>query len=291
MDFKIYRIFGDTNYEGKEKEVQQHLKNLDFFNAGQGLRFVINSDVEYERGVLVGSISEEFIPNSYEVNEDKSLGKLQGEPYERTIFAIDFNSRSFLLQNRRYAPKNLEPGRTLNRLTEILNRAFNEVFKAPFVPLPSLLPEGNEMFLRWFKVNKVTAIDVSNINNRGSLREDIYGEESFNNSFKKFWNEDDNSKLDVLRIRSKADGELNNNPIVLAAIHSPDVVIDRIRYYDSEEDKQITVQRNKLDKFVVKDVARDEESATAFQQVINQVNENRRILRNIRTENANEEVN
>ncbi len=145
------------------------------------------------------------------------------------------------------------------------------------------------MFLRWFKVNKVTAIDVSNINKRGSLSEDIYGEESLNDSFKKFWNEEDNSKLDFLRIRSKADSELNGNPIVLAAIHSPDVVIDSIRYYDSEEDKQITVQRNQLDKFVVKDVARDEESITAFQQVINQVNENRRILRNIRTENTTEE--
>ncbi|MBU8684391.1 hypothetical protein MOB77_15740 [Bacillus haynesii] len=291
MDFKIYRIFGDTNYDGKGEEVKQYLKDLDFFEAGQGLRYVINSDVEYERGVLVGSISEEFIPNSYEVNEDKSLGKLKGEPFERTIFAIDFNSRSFLLQNRRYAPKNLEPGRTLNRLTEILNDAFNTIFRAPFVPLPSLLPEGNEMFLRWFNVNKVTAIDVSNINQRGTLRENIYSEESFNQSFKKFWNEDDDSKLDVLRIRSKADGELNKNPIVLAAIHSPDVVIDKIKYYDSEEDKQITVERNKLDKFVVKDVARDEESATAFQQVINQVNENRRILRNIRSENGNEERN
>ncbi len=26
MDFKIYRIFGDTNYEGKEEEIQNYLK-------------------------------------------------------------------------------------------------------------------------------------------------------------------------------------------------------------------------------------------------------------------------
>ncbi|MDO3660140.1 MULTISPECIES: hypothetical protein [unclassified Bacillus (in: firmicutes)] len=285
MDFKIYRVFEKVNYEGKEHEVQDYLNNLDFFDAGQNLKYVINSGVEYERGVLVGSISEEFIPNSYKVNEDRTLGNLEGfEPYERTIFAYDFNTNIFLVQNRKYPPKNLDPGRTLNRLTDIMNDAFRSVFNDSFTVIQTTLPEGNEMFLNWFKVNRVTEVEVSNINQRGTLREDVYAKPSLNSSLKEFWNVEDDSKMDVLKVRSTMDGELNNNPIVLAAIHSPDVIIDKIRYYDAEEDKQVTVQRSKLDKFVVKDVARDEESVTAFQQVINQVNENRRILRNIRSE-------
>ncbi|AOP13638.1 hypothetical protein BL1202_00669 [Bacillus licheniformis] len=285
MDFKIYRVFEKVNYEGKEHEVQDYLNNLDFFDAGQNLKYVINRGVEYERGVLVGSISEEFIPNSYKVNEDRTLGTLEGfEPYERTIFAYDFNTNIFLVQNRKYSPKNLDPGRTLNRLTDIMNDAFRSVFNDSFTVIQTTLPEGNEMFLNWFKVNRVTEVEVSNINQRGTLREDVYAKPSLNSSLKEFWNTEDDSKMDVLKVRSTTDGELNNNPIVLAAIHSPDVIIDKIRYYDAEEDKPVTVQRSKLDKFVVKDVARDEESATAFQQVINQVNENRRILRNIKSE-------
>ncbi|MCY8587585.1 hypothetical protein [Bacillus haynesii] len=285
MDFKIYRVFEKVNYEGKEHEVQDYLNNLDFFDAGQNLKYVINRGVEYERGVLVGSISEEFIPNSYKVNEDRTLGNLEGfEPYERTIFAYDFNTNIFLVQNRKYSPKNLDPGRTLNRLTDIMNDAFRSVFNDSFTVIQTTLPEGNEMFLNWFKVNRVTEVEVSNINQRGTLREDVYAKPSLNSSLKEFWNAEDDSKMDVLKVRSTTDGELNNNPIVLAAIHSPDVIIDKIRYYDAEEDKPVTVQRSKLDKFVVKDVARDEESATAFQQVINQVNENRRILRNIKSE-------
>ncbi|MGW6382290.1 hypothetical protein [Peribacillus butanolivorans] len=125
MDFKVFQLFEQINYEGREEEVVQYLKQLDFFDAGQTLKYVINSDVEYERGVLVGSISEEYIPNSYGVNQDRGLENLDGfEPYERTIFAFDFNSRAFLVQNRKYTPKNLDPGRTLNRLTDIFNDAF-----------------------------------------------------------------------------------------------------------------------------------------------------------------------
>ncbi|MGW6382289.1 hypothetical protein [Peribacillus butanolivorans] len=138
------------------------------------------------------------------------------------------------------------------------------------------------MFLRWFKVNRVTEVQVSNLNQRNTLREEISKDTDLNLSFKNYWNVDDDSKMDLLHLRSNTDGELNNNPIVLAAIHSPEVIIDKIRYYDNEEDKQVTVKRSKMDKFVVKDIEKDTESVTAFQQVINQVNENRRLLRNMR---------
>lgn len=287
MDFKIYRVFEKVNYSEKEHLVRDYLNNLDFFDAGQNLKYVINSGVEFEKGVLVGSISEEFIPNSYKVNEDRTLGNLEGfEPYERTIFAYDFSTNIFLVQNRKYPPKNLDPGRTLNRLTDIMNDAFRHVFNDSFTVIQTTLPEGNEMFLNWFKVNRVTEVEISNINQRGVLSEDVHSDPELNTSLKNYWNTEDNSKMDVLKVRSTSDGELNNNPIVLAAIHSPKIIIDKIRYYDGEEDKPITVKRSKLDKFVVKDVARDEESVTAFQQVINQVSENRRILRNIRSEDS-----
>ncbi|MFJ8069623.1 hypothetical protein ACIQZD_11835 [Peribacillus sp. NPDC096447] len=88
--------------------------------------------------------------------------------------------------------------------------------------------------------------------------------------------------MDMVHIKTTSEGELNNNPIVLAAIHSPNAIIDKIRYFDPEEDKIIGVSRSQLDKFVVNDVDKETESVTAFEQIITQVNENRRILRRLR---------
>jgi len=282
MDFKVYQLYEQVNYEGREHLLVDYLRNLDFFDGGHGLRYVINSDVELERGVLVGSISEEFIPNAFGVNNDKSLRTLEEfEPYERTIFAFDFPTRAFLVQNRKYSPKNLEPGKTLARLQAVFNDAFQQLFQSNFTIIPTVLPEDNELFLRLFNVHRVTEILVNNLNERNYLNYQISNDEQLNEQILRFWNNDD-SNMDTVHIKSTSEGELNNNPIVLAAIHSPNAIIDKIKYFDPEEDKIVTVSRNQLDKFAVNDVDKDTESVTAFEQVIAQVSQNRRLLRRMR---------
>ncbi len=282
MDFKIYQLFEQVNYQEREHQLVDYFRALDFFDAGQNLKYVINNDVELDRGVLVGSISEEFIPNAYGINEDKSLRNLEEfEPYERTIFAFDFSTRAFLVQNRKYSPRNLEPGKTLTRLQAIFNDAFQEVFENNFNIIPTTLPEDNEMFLRLFNAHRVTEIVVNKLDNRNILREQVSADSQINQAVLSIWNNDD-SHMDTVHIKSTSEGELNNNPFVLAAIHSPEAIIDKIRYFDPEEDKNVTVSRNQLDKFVVNNVDRDTESVTAFEQVIAQVSENRRVLRRLR---------
>jgi hypothetical protein len=283
MDFKIYQLFEQINYQEREHLLLEHLRNLDFFDGGHNLKYVINSDVQLDRGVLVGSISEEFIPNAYGMNEDKSLRNLEEfEPYERTIFAFDFSSRAFLVQNRKYSPRNLDPGKTLTRLQAIFNTAFQEVFETNFNIIPTTLPEDNEMFLRLFNVHRVTEILVNKLNDRNTFEHRLSDNQHLNDSLLEFWNQNDDSNMDTVHIKSTSEGELNNNPIVIAAIHSPNAIIDKIRYFDPEEDKIVSVSRNQLDKFVVNDVDKDTESITAFEQVIAQVSENRRILRRLR---------
>lgn len=282
MDFKVFQLFEQINYENREHLLANYLRELDFFDAGQNLRYLVNNDVEVDRGVLVGSLSEEFIPNAYGINEDKSIRNLdEFEPYERTLFAFDFSSRAFLVQNRKYSPKNLDPGKTLTRIQAILNNAFQEVFKSNFNIIPTVLPEDNELFLRLFNVHRVTEILVNKLNERNQLEAQVTEDNVFNQQFVNYWNNDD-SHMDMVHIKTTSEGELNNNPIVLAAIHSPNAIIDKIRYFDPEEDKIIGVSRSQLDKFVVNDVDKETESVTAFEQIITQVNENRRILRRLR---------
>lgn len=282
MDFKVFQLFEQINYENREHLLANYLRELDFFDAGQNLRYLINNDVEVDRGVLVGSLSEEFIPNAYGINEDKSIRNLdEFEPYERTLFAFDFSTRAFLVQNRKYSPKNLDPGKTLTRIQAILNNAFQEVLESNFNIIPTVLPEDNELFLRLFNVHRVTEILVNKLNERNQLEAQVAEDIAFNQQFVNYWNNDD-SHMDMVHIKTTSEGELNNNPIVLAAIHSPNAIIDKIRYFDPEEDKIIGVSRSQLDKFVVNDVDKETESVTAFEQIITQVNENRRILRRLR---------
>ncbi|WP_374722641.1 hypothetical protein [Peribacillus tepidiphilus] len=65
MDFKVYQVFEDIDFAGRETELRDYLISSDFFEGDHGLNYVINNDVEFDRGVLTGTISEEFIPNSY----------------------------------------------------------------------------------------------------------------------------------------------------------------------------------------------------------------------------------
>ncbi|EWG08321.1 hypothetical protein [Cytobacillus firmus] len=284
MDFKVYQIFEDINFEGRETELRDYLINSDFFEGDHGLNYVINNDVELENGVLTGTLSEEFIPNSYSVDDDKSISVMDDiEPYERTFFALDFNTRAFLVQNRKYSPTNLKPGKSLNRLIEIFGDAFNNVFNAGFTLIPVLLPEGNDLFLTLFNNHRVVEIKVSNLNERTAFNDghELSDDEEENNFIKTLWNED-SSLMDSIVLKTTSEGDLNDNIFAHAALSSPNCIIEKIKYFDPEEDGFVTKTRSSFDKFPIPNLDRNVESITAFQTIINAVNENRALLRRMR---------
>ncbi|PFN89244.1 hypothetical protein [Bacillus thuringiensis] len=281
MDFKVYQIYQHINYEGRERELRDYLIQTGFFDAGHGLTYLINNDVEFDEGVITGTISEEFIPNSFGVNDDKSIRFMdEYEPFERTFFAYDFETRAFLVQNRRYSPTNLNPGRTFTRLEEIFTDAFNTVFESGFTPVPVLLPEGNELFIRLFTVHRVVELKVKQMAGRGFIGE-VSEDETENEIIQRIWNEDD-SHMDMIHLKTTAEGDLNDNVLAFAAMNAPNVVIDKIKYYDPEEDGFVTKNRSSMDKFPINNIDKDTESITAFQVIINTIHENRGILRRMR---------
>ncbi|MED5101061.1 hypothetical protein P9858_13125 [Niallia circulans] len=284
MDFKVYQIFQNIDFDGREEELKNYLVNSDFFEGDYGLNYVINNDVELENGVLTGTISEEFIPDSYSVNEDKAISVMDDiEPYERTFFALDFNTRAFLVQNRKYSPTNLKPGKTLSRLDEIFSDAFREIFDSGFTLIPVLLPEGNDLFITLFNNHRVVELKVSNLNERLAFNDDtdLSDDDFEDGAIKRLWNEDE-SQMDSITLKTTSEGDLNENIIAIAAIHSENVIIDRIKYYDPEEDGFITTKRSSFDKFPVPTIDKNVESVTAFQAIINVISNNRRILRRMR---------
>ncbi|MGR9634822.1 hypothetical protein ACU82A_25955 [Bacillus cereus] len=246
MDLKVYQVYEDVDYEGRELELKNYLVQTGFFEGDHGLRYLINNDVELESGVLTGSISEEYIPNSFGVEDDKSITRMDDiEPYERTFFAYDFSTKAFLVQNRRYAPVNLTPGKTVTRLTEIFSDAFNEVFNSSFNVIPVLLPEGNNLFINLFESHRVVELKVTHLSERGFLSEDLElsDDQQESENMKRIWNEDE-SRLDMIHLKTAPDGDLNDNILAFAIINSPNAIIEKIKYYDPEEEGFVTKTRS-----------------------------------------------
>lgn len=283
MNFKIFQLYDQLDFDHDAlSRIVHYLRNLDRLDAGQGLDYLINGDIEHQDGILVGSISEEYVPNTNEVNEDKVLEPVQGiEPYERTIFAFDFYTRNLLIQNRKYSPVNLNPERTSNRLIDILNGAFQSVFNSNFTVIATLIPDDNELFNSVFNTSRVTEVQFSNLNRRRQCEAEISNDLEVNNGILNYWN-NDNSQLESMLIKASNEGELNNNPFVLAALNSENVLIDKVKFFDTEIDNLITIKRSSLDKLDIPDLDRDTESVTAFQQIINSLPEERGFLRRIR---------
>jgi hypothetical protein len=219
-----------------------------------------------------------------DVDDNKTISVMDDiEPYERTFFAFDFSTRAFLVQNRRYSPANLNPGKTLNRLIEIFGYAFAHIFNSGFTLIPVLLPEGNDLFVTLFNNHRIVELKISNLNERRVLNNDIElsEDEEENKAIKKLWNED-GSFMDSITIKTTAEGDLNDNIFAIAAINSPGAVIEKIKYFDPEEDGFVTKNRSSFDKFPIPSLDRNVESITAFQTIINEVNRNRTILRRMR---------
>lgn len=283
MNFKIFQLYEQVVFdEAALARMTHYLRELEPINAGQNLDYLINGDVEHQDGIIVGSISEEYIPNTNEMNDEKILEPVDNiEPYERTIFAFDFYTRNLLLQNRNYPPTNLNPGRTYNRLKDILADAFQAVFNMNFTLIPTTVPEGNELFTRIINTSRVIELQFSNLNNRGFCREDIATNQIINAGMHEFWNNDSTS-TDLILLKSTIDGEINDHPFVQLAINSENVVIDIIRFYDSETDKNVKISRSSLDKVEIENLHRDEDSITAFQQILEFIPQNRAFLRRVR---------
>lgn len=284
MNFKVFQVFEDLNYQGREHELQEYLRDTDFFEGDHGLRYVINNDVDIEDSIIVGTISQEFIPNSFEVGEDKSLGVMDNvEPYERTFFAFDFQTRAFLVQNRRYPPENLNPGKTLTRLAEILNDGYRAVYNSSFTVIPVLLPEGNAVFMNIFRTHRIVELSVSGINSGRLLNGNVVLTEDVNTNrtMLDIWN-DDTSLTDLVHLRTTLDGDLNDSPIAKAALHSPGGTVELIRYYDPEEDGFVTKKRSTLNQFSIAGINNNTESPTAFNVIVETIRENRPVLRRMR---------
>lgn len=247
------------------------------------MRYCLNREYLFEKdkGIYVGAIHEEYIPDQTEITDDQSEKPIENiDPWERTIFAIDFTHKKLLIQQRDYSPRNLSRPKTRTRITSILDEAWSEVFNMEFNFIPTNLNLGNDYFIDNFvKGRKVLGAKFSF--NKSWLVKDIFDGDVMQEEWKDGWNHD-GSKISELNFKTKADGDLHSSPFFKLAISSSGVLIESITYYDSILDKAQTESRSQFDQIEVEEVTKRTEITVALNETCRSIEVNEKKLRDLR---------
>ncbi|EEM50116.1 MULTISPECIES: hypothetical protein [Bacillus cereus group] len=286
LNLKVYQIIQLPNDEMLWKQVVQKVVSMGFFPGEHKLRYCVNKDFNYENGVFVGALHEQYIPDQTSIDADREETSIENiEPWERTIFAIDFNHRKLLIQQRDYSPKNLSRTTARTRITGVLDAIWQEVFEAEFNYIMTNLFLGNEYFIKNFvEKTRVLGAKLRYNEKHGWAVTNIYDGTKFEESWKDMWNSDE-SHLHEIVLRARGGGDLNNSPLFKLALSPGGLEIESITYYDSQEDKPKTESRTAFDLIEVPDVTKRTEILTALHQSHKYIMENQKKLAALRAIN------
>ncbi|KJB88591.1 hypothetical protein AZ66_06470 [Paenibacillus sp. E194] len=286
MNLKVYQIIKPPTKKEKWKELVEYLSQTGFYAGEHGLRYCLNSEYQYdeEQGIYVGAIHEEYIPDQTSVDGNKQEQPIVNiDPWERTIFAIDFVNEKLLIQLRDYSPRNLSRKIILARITGILSDAWEDLFNSEYNYIPTNLSLGNDYFINSF-INKTRVTGVKLSFDKSWIVTDIYDGKSMPENWKAVWNEDQ-SDLSDLTLKTSNDGDLHESPLFKIALSSPGVTIESVSYFDSAIDKIRTESRTQFDQIDVTDVNKRTELPTALYETVRTMVENRKKLQQLKAIN------
>lgn len=281
MNLKVYQIIQLPKDEESWDEIVKNITVSDFFPGEQNLRYCINKEFVYENGIFVGAIHEEYIPDQTSVDEDREELAIDNiEPWERTIFAIDFQTKKLLVQQRDYSPRNLSRTKCRSRITQVLEDAWQTVYGLEFNYIITNLLLGNDYFIDNF-VKNTRVLGAKLKFNEGWRVSDIYDGSDMINEWKELWNSDI-SELNEITLKAKSNGDLTSSPIFKLALSSSGLEIESITYYDSSEDKPKTESRTMFDQIEVADVTKRTEILLALNETNKEMVTQRPKLRALR---------
>jgi hypothetical protein len=281
LNLKVYQIIQLPKDEESWDEIVKNITVSDFFPGEQNLRYCINKEFVYENGIFVGAIHEEYIPDQTSVDEDREELAIDNiEPWERTIFAIDFQTKKLLVQQRDYSPRNLSRTKCRSRITQVLEDAWQTVYGLEFNYIITNLLLGNDYFIDNF-VKNTRVLGAKLKFNEGWRVSDIYDGSDMINEWKELWNSDI-SELNEITLKAKSNGDLTSSPIFKLAFSSSGLEIESITYYDSSEDKPKTESRTMFDQIEVADVTKRTEILLALNETNKEMVSQRPKLRALR---------
>ncbi|MED2007018.1 hypothetical protein P4V39_02645 [Brevibacillus borstelensis] len=281
MNLKVYQIIQSPTQEERWSQIVRFLSKTDFYPGEHSMRYCLNKVFYFEQGLFVGAMHEEYIPDQTEMTEDKEERTIDNiDPWERTIFAIDFPNKKLLIQQRDYSPRNLSRTTARSRIVNILDEAWYDAMGVEFNYIPTNLNLGNEYFIQNF-INGRRVLGAKLNFGKTFLVDKLFDGSEPEEAWISTWN-DDASGLSELTFSTVSSGDLHNSPFFKLAISTPNVEIESITYFDSVEDKPITESRRKFDLIEVPDVTKRTEVNIALMETFKAMQANQEKLQSLR---------
>lgn len=281
MNLKVYQIIQSPSQEESWNQIVNFLTMTDFYPGEHNMRYCLNKEFQFERGLFVGAMHEEYIPDQTKMTEDKEERTIDNiDPWERTIFAIDFPNKKLLIQQRDYSPRNLSRTTARTRLVNILDEAWDEAMHVEFNYIPTNLNLGNQYFIKNFINGRRVLGAKLNFGKLYSVSK-LYDGSQADEAWIGTWNEDA-SGLSELTFTTNSRGDLHNSPFFKLAISASDVEIESVTYFDSAEDKPVTESRKKFDLIEVPEVTKRTEISITLLETYKAMVANQEKLRALR---------
>ncbi|GAC43006.1 hypothetical protein [Paenibacillus popilliae] len=278
MDFIVFQIGTPDDLTKKEEQFFTFLRNYPRQREERNLHFCITTDITLQNSIITGNLSQEHLPLSSPVNENKEYYAPNDSPYLHTLFSLDLQKRFLLLQYRDYPPANLDKDLTRNRLTRVLNEGFNTVYKQQFNPIPTEKPYDDSELIELFNKYRVSELRVK-IGDSGRLLRDsssIFEDANYNKVWIEAWNEDTSNISEVI-LKSPGrggDGDLRLSPLAQTLLQIPSKEIEQIIYWD-EDGKQNKVSKRGYERFKINDIDIHTYPITAVEVITTQISQRR----------------
>ncbi|MGG1639845.1 hypothetical protein ACIFQM_00840 [Paenibacillus sp. NRS-1782] len=278
MDFVVFQIGTADDLTPREGEFYKFLSNFPRQEEDRGLHFCITNDLSIQNSIITGNISQEHLPLTDSVDEEKAVYAPEDIPSLHTFFAIDLQEKFLLIQYRDYSPKTLDKDVTRNRLSRVLNAAFIEVYHQQINLIPTEKEYDEEELLRLFNEYRVSYLRVRIGEHRRLLRDEakIFDDPSLNDNWIQAWNEDaSNTNVIILKAPGQTgEGDLRTSPLAKTLLSIPSKDIEELIYWD-RAGRQNKVNKSGFKRFKVNDIDLYTHPITAIDYISAQISQRR----------------
>lgn len=278
MDFVVFQIATPDDLLEREREFMDFLANYPRQQEDRDLYFCITNDISTQNSIITGNISQEHLPLTDSVDEEKAVYEPEDTPSLHTFFAIDLQEKFLLLQYRDYSPKTLDKDITRNRLARVLNEAFLAVYFQQINLVPTEKEYNEEELLNLFNEYRVSYLRVRIGEHRRLIPNEttIFEETNLNNSWIQAWNSDEsNTDVVILKAPGKTgEGDLRNSYLARTLLSLPSKDIEELIYWD-RAGKQHKINKNGFKRFKLSDIDLYTHPITAIDYITTQITQRR----------------
>jgi hypothetical protein len=284
MKFEVYDLVGPTpKYLIEKKDaIVTHLIDSKTYSDDRSLRYCLNN-IDTEANLIGGTLSQEYFGDFKTVDPKSKLEKpLDSNPWEKTFFFIDTVTGKILIHKRKYSPRNLEHGKSLKRIEDILREVFMEHHGTSLEIVKTIIGQNNEFFKDVLRTERVQILDVTNLlGKKIPVGTTLHNpREDWDEVWAESWNEYDSNYVEEVMVRAPNGGDLSKS-VIHKAVLAAEGDIRSVTYYDTEDEKPRRISKKSVGAVHV-DAKNEEEPVTIMKKAFDKIEKSRDLFRRFR---------